>query len=197
MRALKSALLFLLPLAFFVSKAQADTYEYFYLSMNHVAPVGITASGQVPLLDEGCLAVSPPGNGKCYDVFQENTPDYVTATITQFQFDNGVACPDVGLEVCNGIYKAAITRPTDGSMTLTNGSGTQVFTFNANPAFGLGIENVLYADSMGDVVFLFGFGESYGLIYDVSSREVPEPSSVALLGTGVLSITCALRRRSR
>jgi hypothetical protein len=62
-----------------------------------------------------------------------------------------------------------------------------------HPGSGDGI----FINAIGDIAWIDGQDETIFEAVDLTSRETPEPSTFALLGTGILGLAGGARRKSR
>ena len=115
-----------------------------------------------------------------------------------------------------GFYLATNTEPTDTLVSIdqTTYAGTGIGSFGYNSVFGLatGDDGVLYGVSGVDVfsvdvltgagTFVANYaddrlGSSYGSSFIIEPAPVPEPSTMFLLGVGIVSLALYGRKRKK
>jgi len=169
--------------------AHADTYAVYRVGNgNSEAVYGLTDSGIAVL-----FGADHCGSSFCYSTF---TPDGMfvgtSDTAPLLPYDNGTPCPPalppgvgkLGPSICNGgfaafgtmkgLYGGPIGFP---SLLLHSGSVDQ-----------------LAVNAVGDFLWTDGRDEENFLAIDLTTLA-PEPSTLALLGTGCLGVVGAVRRR--
>jgi len=188
--------------------AFADSYQIFkVLSGNEmITPfhiVGIQASGAVIVrsnVGNGCPAPFP-----CFTTLVHGEQVGPGSPVDPGHYDNGTACaPNVSpvpigafaSGICNNGYEIdEIDSPLGSGLPLA-----EIFT-GPNPVSDLfSVGSVLFLNSSGDFVYQVG-GPKTGDPFDdyeaidLTTEQTPEPSSIFLLGTGLLAGLGSLRRR--
>jgi hypothetical protein len=173
-------------------KAHADTY-------NIVAIVSDQARFFQAMDDSGLVVINTSLAGgcvtTCYATYSYGVLVGTSTTLPPIVDDQGTACSpavpaggSVLYGVCNNGRDAFTGRLTSGQVfpDVYTGTGTFLATGGAEP---------LYMDSYGDIVFDDAFKEEFFEAIDTSTSRVPEPGSIALLGTGALAAIGSIRRR--
>jgi hypothetical protein len=169
------------------NNAVADTYQVITLiSDNGINFYGMDDSGHVSFL-------SPPGT---YFNFLNGTSTGTSITAPNFVQDNGTPCTPVvppGASVVSGVCNNG-RQAFAGFLT----AGQVIPGIYEGPpfAFVAGFsDNGIFMNANGDIVFNDPFNENWNEAIDLSSRSVPEPGSVLLIGTGLLTVIHNIRRR--
>jgi hypothetical protein len=197
------ASLFLLAASF----AKADAYQIYSLGDGHRrSPIGITASGEVVILDTAnllqCGAI--PFQSGCYQLYMNGVLIGAQIDPPSLVYDDGTPCTpvsqfpgDIAAAKCNGSHEvygtdryAAIPRTIFDGPNLTD-----------TVASGYELDELLL-NSSGDFAFVAnegfqgidGDGEIYEAV-DLTTDAAPESASFLLVGTGVLAALGSLRRR--
>ena len=139
----------------------------------------------------------------CYETFYAGGSNSVfTADAPNFAFDNGSPCTpslagfNFSSGVCNGTHYLAsgiYTRP--GNQDLRGIWGGP----NPDPVqnyLSNGILAGAFMNASGDAVFIDTYNDTLVFARDLSTSVTPEPTSLALLGTGALALLGAVRRRA-
>lgn len=165
--------------------AHADTYAIYHVGDGNSEGVyGLTDSGVFVLYGaEHCAPFS------CYSIFSATGMlTGISATAPLLPYDNGVPCvphlPRTGLSICNGGFAAFGLVPGG----LYGGPvGFPTFLHS-------GSVDQLAVNAVGDLLWTDGRDEANFLAIDLTTLA-PEPSTLALLGTGCLGVVGATRRR--
>lgn len=177
-----------------------DTYQIFDLgSENGHNLYGIDSSGAVVTLD-------PYGSSPPYFVYRTWVNGVVVDTSftpPTLDYDDGVSCtptvstgvaPGPGNGRCNnghevylGLY-AKGTPPLDSYGIFTGPNLSDLLTSH-------GTLDSPMINSSGDIAWVDGLDEEFYMAIDLTTRAVPEPGTLVLLGTGALASIGALRRR--
>jgi len=177
--------------------ASADTYQMFLLWSDNVIFYGMDDSGNVAL-DASAYCIGP---NPCYDTFHNGVlTGLVVTTPGLVVNDSGTPCtpalpPGGHLDhgICNNGRDAftgtlAMSQLYPG---LYTGSYPSIATIEPGH-FG---EGFVFMNSNGDIVVDDVFTEDWYLFVDMTTA-VPEPSSILLIGTGVLGALGVIRRQS-
>ena len=192
-------------LAFAASAAasRADTYRLYDLGSDEVGIYGLDNNGDVTTTRSDFRNCGP--NDTCYYNYKYGQLQSVTFSPT-IATDNGTRCSapiattlfDPFMEVCNNdrVAVVAFNRALDPNIyglpfLYPDALNPTVSLYaSANTSF-------LLMDSRGDVVYNDASREELYFAVDLTTAPAPEPSSIALLGTGLLGIGAAARRRLR
>jgi hypothetical protein len=170
------------------STARADTYQIYDLGdANDRTPTGIDASGAVVIADGLHFTYTIFVDGG--EISESSTPPPL------FAYDNGTPCSPalssgmtvIGKAACNGGYEVFGGQYLDAARGIYTGPDPADF-------LQAGTVDVLLLNSSGDFVWADGRDEENFEAIDLTSSQVPEPSSIFLLSTGLFAIS-GLRRR--
>lgn len=192
------------------STAHADTYQIYLLKKagegpaDILYPVGITDSGLVVAFVDPVDCNGTPGH--CYETFYNGLLLSKSLTDPDLGYDNGTECVHnaptgvyISDSVCNngreiygigedsapynGVYYSGVFDGPDLAADFVTGAVNPYFVLNAS----------------GDFAYISGdIGGSDGALYeaiDLTSRQVPEPKSIYLFGTGLFAAAGIMRRR--
>ena len=177
--------------------AHADKYAIFNLGSDNIRNlVGIDDAGEVVVIER--CPIGPEFT--CYNVYVDGLVSYQTTAPPQLPYDDGVPCqPPVPAPLSgqtligrcnNGHYVYFADFRPDGRMGIFTGpdpvadflsAGSPLMLMNAN----------------GDIAWIDAQNEMIWEGVDLTSRETPEQSTFALLGTGILGLAGAARRNAR
>lgn len=190
--------------------AFADSFQIFHVlsGTEFTSPfsiAGMTASGAV-------IVESHPGNGcpapfPCFTTFVHGEQVGRGTPVDPGHYDNGMPCaPRVSpvpagsgaFGTCNSGYEIdEIDSPLGDRIPMPY---AEIFTGPDPVADFFSVGSVLFLNSSGDFVYQVG-GPKVGDPFDdyeaidLTTSETPEPSSIFLLGTGLLAGLGTLRRR--
>lgn len=168
--------------------AYANTYQIYDLGdANGYNLVGIDTSGTVVIED----ALS-----SIYSTLVDGMSISDSSILPVLDYDNGTSCTPalssgmtvVGRAVCNGGYEVL------GGEYL--GTDRGIYTGPAPADFlQSGTVDTLLLNSSGDFAWTDGRDEENFEAIDLTSDQVPEPTSLFLVGTGLLAGLGSMRRR--
>ena len=110
-------------------------------------------------------------------------------------FDDGSSCTPVAgayFGKCNNGYEAYILYNSYGLVELFD--GPDPYTDKISGISGYGIVDIL-VNANGDIAFTSATSEENYVAYDLTPHATPEPSTFVLLGTGILGLAGATRRK--
>jgi len=163
---------------------RADTFKIVELINDTSLPVGILSNGNVVV--ERPYDCPATHSGHCWLTFQYTTVVNYSESLPNLPYDNGTPC-NVPVQfafrgVCNG-NRYAYTMAGDFRGTFEGIFGIPGVT----PIGGLA-DSIILLNSIGDATFIEGDRDALLEAFNLTSRITPEPSSFALLGTGLLSL---------
>jgi hypothetical protein len=198
--------------------AHADTYQIFDLgsagtfSTFNTGIVGITASGTVVLINQhhGPGPCGTLTGTFCYQTWVNGVMVNQSTTDPGLVYDNGTPCvPNASfaiaslfLSICNGGHEVYEAIPAVSPQPIA-----EIFT-GPDPVANFFGDDLLVSlelgglNSSGDFVYDIGAhnggvnGEIVEAI-DLTTDQVPEPGSIFLLGTGILTALSFPRRRQQ
>jgi hypothetical protein len=172
-------------------QAHADTYELFQFTDHSGATgvLGIDDAGEV--LYGGSGGFCGPGAVVCYFVFQPFGPGLTSQTPPPFNFDGGSPCspiPQAAFGSCNNGFEAWFIPPSNPGAGVYGGPDT-----DPQKLVSAVVDGTLLINSFGDIAWTDGQIETNYLAYDVTAHETPEPTTLALLLTGLIPIALIAR----
>ena len=179
------------------ASALADTYQVFDLGgANSRNIYGIDGAGTVVVSN----AVCPVGNfNPCYQTYLNgvSTSGFLLAA-PSLVYDNGSPCAP-SLPAGSVVFNGACNNGREVFGALFSSPLVQGVFIGTDPVadfFHSGSANKIALNASGDFAWTDGLAEELFAAEDLTTdSQVPEPSSMLLLGTGVLAGAGVLRRR--
>lgn len=173
--------------------AQADTFTaYSYGNGNNSTPIAIDDMGNVLIQS---------GNGVPYSVWNAGVQLYSTSTYpTTFAADNGTSCGGpfgvvtFGTVVCNDAFQV---YSTDGRNVFEIYPGSPLLGTEIQGELSGTYDGPVLLNAVGDIAFVDGRDEVQREIIRTATAVGPEPTSLGLFGTGLLSFFGLYRRRAQ
>jgi len=180
----------LLFLQFSTATSRADTYKIVDLGPDNLQFYGMDDSGHAVFISANC------GNPEqeCYVDFLNGTRVGETTVAPTFAWDYTAAnCSVPPCTISNNGRTAVIaSEPTDedGLFVESGGHPPQLLDIGGFASTEFAI------NGLGDIVFDEGnLLDEWEEAIDLSTAPTPEPSTFVLLGTGILGLAGAIRRR--
>ncbi len=182
------------------ARSFADSYQLFGLGIDNTQFYGMTDSGAVVLYADW-FSCGNPATG-CYETFLNGVSTGNTDVAPADTWDNGTPCsptlPSGGSVlhgVCNSGRDAFTGYITSGQVIAGVYAGLNTQFFN-NGGYG-----PIFMNSQGNIVFDEEVGDEWYEAIDLTpttlSATTPEPSSILLLATGIVSLATFLTLRRR
>jgi PEP-CTERM motif len=202
------AFLFVIACAFHL-RAFADTYQFFTLEpTNEGTLYGLDSAGSTVIFLFNSSKCNNNLLNPCYGVYVDGFFSYTTDTPPALDYDGGVSCATpagfkalpiginpIGTAVCNSgrVVFGARSNPNGDPDGLYAGPYSDPQFIDPGP-----IPNTpfLFLNSAGDFAFTDGSVEEIFFALDLTTHQTPEPTSLVLLGSGILGLVGVARRRS-
>jgi hypothetical protein len=199
---LRAAMLAIVVVLFTIPVAgHADTYTIYNLgNANSTGLYGITTSGEVVTRGSGC-GIS---GLSCYTDYIDGVVVGTSTTAPVFAYDDGTSCP-----VPSGFNFAGSSGTTPvcnngfigfGSRFNPNGDPAGIYTgptSDLTRVQAFGTTDQLELNRFGDFAWTDGLDEFIFEAIDNTTAVTPEPGSILLVGSGMLSLIEISRRRLR
>jgi PEP-CTERM motif len=188
------AVLFAAPTSSF-----ADQFEVFNLTTDDITFLGLSSNGTAYF--DSILPCCGGPSDTCYYAYSNGTLISTSFVASTFTLDDGTPCtPTVpsGTQLVNGICNNGLDAYSAKFDSLPYANvywGTAFQDIWAGGGGPFAVSPRLFAlNSVGDIVFDDEANDNWYEAIDLTTSSVPEPSSILLLGTGVMSIAALIRR---